>query len=709
MPPTTDTPTKGLTAQEIKTTPMFRSSFENGGLKLEGERQIDVDKRTVTLSVSSEFPVQRFFGAEILDHTEKSVRLDRMRDGAPALWVHNQWGKQIGVVESVEIRDRKMHLEIRFSRNDEASQVFNDVLDKIIRNVSIGYRVFDMVPESFNEDTGAVESFRVIDWEPFEVSFVTVPADPTVGVDREMEDETVLTRQMLPSVQEKRKEPTMDPVVTPVEDPKVPATVKATDTDLRDANTEGAKRGTSSERERVKEIQNTAKRFESKSPKIAELAEQFIDSDRSANDFNVVVLAEIAEAGEAIQTGSRLEMPDKDVRRFSIVRALNALATGDKRAMKDAGFELEVSRAAQELRGDRSDDYDRGGERCFTVPTDILTGGRSFMAGDNGLDPEMYQRLIRSFMSHDKQIQHQSAYRDLVVGTPSAGGDLVATDLLAGDFIDLLRNVALLIRLGATELRDLTGDIAIPRMTSAATAAFVAENAATSESAPAFDQVTLSPETVTAFVDMSRRLLIQSSIDVENLVRMDLLIIVALAIDLAGITGDGTGNNPTGILNQAGIGDVALGTNGAAPTRNSLISLWREIATDNALTGNISWLTNAQMVSRLAKTLVDAGSGQFIINELPGDDGMFPMLGIRGGMSQQVPADLTKGTNNDNSAIILANMRDLIIGLWGGIDIIVDPFSLSTQGATRMVIHQDVNIAVRHPESFAAIQDARDI
>jgi HK97 family phage major capsid protein len=290
--------------------------------------------------------------------------------------------------------------------------------------------------------------------------------------------------------------------------------------------------------------------------------------------------------------------------------------------------------------------------------------------------------------------------RDLNVTTSTAGGHTVSTDLLSGSFIDMLRNKMSVVGLGATMMNDLVGNIAIPRQTGGATSYWVAESGAVTESQPAFDQVTLSPSTVGAFSDVSRRLLLQSSMDVEAFIRNELATTLALEIDRAAIEGSGSSNQPTGILNVSGIGAVAGGTNGAAPDWADIVDLESAVSVDNADMGALGYLTNASVRGKLLQTEKASSTGQYIWGE--GNT----LRGYNAAVSNQVPSDLTKGSGTGLSAILFGNWNDLIIGTWGGIDINIDTSTGSASGTVRVVALQDVDVAVRHAESFASMQDA---
>lgn len=388
------------------------------------------------------------------------------------------------------------------------------------------------------------------------------------------------------------------------------------------------------------------------------LAAEAIRAGESIDAFRKRIMDAIDERNRRTPTPAAIGMSEGETRRYSLVRALAFLANpGDRKIREAAAFEIECSEAAVHQRGGNT-------PRGLLVPHDVLT-------------------------------------RDLTVGTASAGGDTVATNLLAASFIDLLRNALLLPGMGAQMLTGLAGNIAIPRATGGATAYWVAESGAPTESQAAFDQVAMSPKTVGAFSDISRKLLLQSSIAIEQFVQNDLATALALAIQNAAIKGGGS-NEPSGILSTSGIGSVAGGTNGAAPTWANIIDLETAVAAVNAAVGTLGYLTNAKVRGKLKGTEKFTGSSGTPV----WGDGNTPLNGYAAGVTNAVASNGTKGTGTNLSTIIFGNFADLLIGLWGGLDVTVDPYTNSTSGTVRVVTLQDVDVAVRHPESFAAMTDA---
>ena len=371
-------------------------------------------------------------------------------------------------------------------------------------------------------------------------------------------------------------------------------------------------------------------------------------------------------------------MSPRETRQYSLVRAINAAIRNDWRG---AELEMEASEATAQRLGRQP--------QGFFVPFDYLAGG-------GAAERSVQVRTERGF-------QFMPERRDMSVGTDGAGGYTVATDLLASSFIDLLRNAMMTQRAGARMLTGLVGDVAIPRQAAGATAYWVAEGSAPTESANTsmFDQVTMAPKTVGAWADITRKLLMQSSLDIEALVRNDLATVLALAIDKAALHGSGSSNQPTGIAATSGIGSVAGGTNGAAPSYANLIALETEVAQDNADIGRVAYMTNTKVRGKLKSTVI--GTDQRMVWA----EGGTPINGYPAWVTNQVASDLTKGSASGIcSAIFFGNWGDLLVGMWGGLDILVDPYTASTTGTVRVIALQDVDVAVRHAESFAAMLDA---
>ena len=566
----------------------------------------EVEDRTYDFPFSSEQPVARYYGNEILSHEKGAADLSRLNDGAPLLFNHNP-DRVIGVVERAYIDDdkRRGYARVRFSRNEFAQEVLRDVRDGIIRNVSFGYAIDKMEERSSGE-------FVATSWTPTEVSAVAIPADASVGFGRSLSDSD--------------PEPAASAAIST---PPVPE-MEDTTPDMEVVRAEAVE----AERSRIAEVTSLCNKHG-----MEDLGRQLVESGRSINEARAAVLEKLNVKEEPVNMkAAEIGLTEKESRSFSFLRAINYLANPTDRAAREAAaFEIEASEAAAEKLGRAS--------RGITIPVDVMR-------------------------------------RDLTVGTATAGGNLVETELDSANFIDLLRNASALDQAGATVLTGLSGNVNIPRQSGAATAYWVAESGSPTESQQTIDQVALTPKTCGAFTDFSRKLMIQSSIDVENMVRTDLARVLALEIDRVGLYGSGSSNQPLGLKDTTGVLTEDFSAN--TPTFAEVVALESDVAGANALLGTPVYLMNAAMGGSLKTATKDSGSGQFI---LQGGE----VNGYRAVISNQV-------ASND---LWFGNFSDLIIAYFSGLDLMVDPFTGSTSGTVRVVALQDVDIAARHGASFS--------
>lgn len=576
---------------------------------------IDEDSRTVDLTFSSEVPVERHFGNEILDHSPKAVRLGRLQRGGPVLVDHDT-RDIVGVVETVEVGgDRMGRAKVRFGRSARAEEVYQDVLDGIRTSVSVGYRVYKM--ERVDKES---DDYRVTDWEPLEVSIVSVPADVEVGVGRADES----TNQTVEIIG--------DDDMSDKQQDAAPAPAKP-EVDVREIQSQARKE----EQQRIRSIAAMGEKFGCK-----DLARKFIDEGKSVESFREAYIETLPGVEKIERPDPEIGMTDKERSNYSFLRLLRHLTfPQDRRFAEEAAFEIECSEAV------RKDDHVRKDAHA-TIPYDVLI--------------------------------HQ---RDLTATGSTTGDEFVETELRAGSFIELLRNNMVLQRLGITNLTGLQGDVAIPRQNGSATTYWLAtETTAITESTQTTGQVSLTPKHVGAFTDYSRQFMLQSSIDAENFVRNDLAQVLAIGIDLAGIYGSGVAGQPVGIGSTSGIGSVSFAATN--PTWAEIVEMEETVETANALMGNLAYLTHPSGRSSAKTTEKASNTAQFIWQ---GDN---TVNGYRALSSTQV-------TSGD---WWFANWRDLLLGMWGGLDILVDPYSNSTSRLTRIVAVQTCDFAVRHAASF---------
>lgn len=619
------------------------------------------EERTFALTFSSETAeVERWWAGErvleILGHSADEVDMTWLGTGrAPLLKDHNPF-EQVGVIESASIdsRARVGRAVVRFGKGARAEEERQDVLDGIRTAISVGY-----VPEALAEVERAdgVRAFRVKRWKPLEISTVSIPADEGVGLARSAGDGRTFTVPII----EKRSSAMSDPntqAATPAEPTakQPPQSAPAMDTAAIRSEAKRQADAMVAERQRdLGEILAIGKRWG-----MDDMAHKAISEGMPLDQFRQKVMAaKEADLEKGGKPATHLDMTPREVSQYSLLRAIRAAKAND---WSKAGFERDASLAISERLG-RS-------PNGFFVPADAWTK------------------------------------RELTAGASNAGAELVGTDHRDDMFIEMLRPRMLTARMGATMLTGLVGNVSIPRQTGGATFAWIAESADVSESTQATDNVALSPKTGAARTIISRLLLAQSSPSAEAMVMEDLRKISALGLDLAAINGSGASNQPRGILNVSGIGSVAGGTNGAAPTWANIVDLVTAVAQDDADMGSLGYLTNAKVRGKLQQTEKATGTAQFIWGDQTDADGFGGLNGYRAGVSNQVPSNLTKGTSTSVcSAIIYGNFADLIIASWGVLDVQVTG-NTRADGGTDIRVFQDVDIVVRHPESFAAMKDA---
>ncbi len=215
-------------------------------------------------------------------------------------------------------------------------------------------------------------------------------------------------------------------------------------------------------------------------------------------------------------------------------------------------------------------------------------------------------------------------------------------------------------------------------------------------------------------MDVSRLLIYQNP-SIEEMVISDLIAEVNLKNQAQAINGSGT-NEATGILQTTGIGAVQFGPDantGGAPTRAKFLELKKELAKDNAFQGRIGLLVNGETSVTAEGVLIDAGSGRFLFQsrplragmEITSDEGL--IAGIPTVVSNAMPADGDKGTYTDSdlSSVILANWKDHITAQFGGLDLIIDPYTRLKENLNVIVCHMYFDSSLRHVESAAAATD----
>ena len=629
-----------MTQKIIKTGNLFRS------LTFDRAAGIDVAARTVELAFATETPYTRWFGIEVLDCQPSSVRLDRLNNGGALLDNHDS-DEQIGVVEKAWVApDRVCRAQVRFSKNPEAEQVFQDVIDGIIRHVSVGYMIYKYVEETTVAADGTESSIcRVVDFEPYEVSLVAVPADPECGVNRSpagaVEHDTLVIRST----------PAPQPAAEITQTPEpVPHTLPQKRIRTMDPNTDHES-GRQAEQKRTADLLALADTYAEHGAR--DLVADFIRNGKSTEQFLNAVMAKITEKHTTARS-LEIGLNAREQGQYSILRAINAVLTGD---WSNAGLE----RAASEAVAKRTGFTPEG----FFVPV------------------EAYNRTFTA-------------------GTAGEAGNLIQTSVLGNEFIDVLRNALVLNTLGIRVLGGLTSNIAIPRKSAATTIASYSEIATITASNPSTTQITLSPKRVGGQVPYSKQALIQANPDVEAMLRDDLAKGVAVQIENLAINGLGSSNQPRGLFNVSGIGSVVGGTNGLTLAWSHLVDLESACANANSEPDSKSGYLINTKTRGIAKKVQKATYLNFLW-----DSSAQPLNSYRAAVTNNVPSNGTKGSSSGicSSAAFGSDWSDLVLGLFGGLDIVVDPYTQAGTGQVILTANQFIDVACRQVASFAAMTD----
>ncbi len=617
--------------------------------------KVDDKARTVELSFASEFPVERWFGKEVLDVTPKAVDLSRLNPGG-ALLINHDSDLLVGTVVSARVDgDRVARAVVKFGNSERAKQEFQDVLDGIRTKVSFGYRVNKMVKES--EEKG-VETFRVTDYTPYEISLVSVPADHTVGVGRTNTNEfAVEIESMKRSLLLDPDPPTVGAGAPPVEPPPTRSQARTIEVTIEQAR----KKATADEQNRIREINAIAERINH--PDVTDIVNDCIDNGTTIEEFRKLVIEGPAFRARPVQTAEMglLGMSDNDIERFSLTRAI--MRRGEGRQLD--GIEREASDALAKKIGREP--------KGFYIPMDVAIRG---FGDSKRIGKNQRQDVLAEMMQ----------LRALVSNVQGAGGALVGTDILGSSLIDLLRNQMFVMQMGARSLTGLVGDVAIPRQTGGATCYWLGQGATVSRSQQVVDQLSLTPHRLAAATAYDKQLLAQASISVEAFIREDLTSIMALEKDRVALNGLGSAGEPAGILQQTGLSTLVTFATAAKPLFTDYIQMETNLAANNADRGRLGYLTTPAVRGFSKGNAKINGSGT-------------------GGMvweSDTVNGYPAKATNQVPTAtsVIFGRWDDMLIADWDGFDVVVDPYSLVRDGQIQVVIQMLTDIGIRHSKSF---------
>jgi len=546
---------------------------------------------------------------------------------------------------------------VRLGKGRRAKEALTDIADGILTKTSVGYQIHEADLEK-SATKGEPDTLRATDWEPHELSFVTVAADPSVGVGRGADASPTLIHFR-----------GFDPMKDTNKDTPAPAAV----IDIAPAAADKLRQA---ERARINDIQSTAKPW-GHVPDLVVEAERAINDGHSVDQFRANIMPMLQSLNPAAlaprlpedKPRTLLGMSDGQARDYSVIRAIRALLCirgldSENDPRKIAPFEIECSNAvADELNVEA---------RGILVPYDVQ------QRTSWGVDPSILKR------AHEL---------DMLVRTPPMGvattgtvaGALKGTELLASAFIEALRANSVALAAGAVPLPGLVGDVDIPKQTGLATFAWEGEDDDGTDTEVAIGSVSLAPKTISGPVPITRKLLKQSTPAVEQIVRNDLVLGAAEIIDVGILSGSGAADQPQGIIGTTGVNTVAIAdvVTPFIPTFVEWVAFETAVGEDNALRDGAVYMSTWAVMGGSKTTLKDAGSGQFVFQ-----DG--EINGHRAMATSQMPTDRQ----------LFGAFSQVLLGMWGVLDINVDVATKAKSGGIVLRAFQDVDVGVRHAEAF---------
>lgn len=618
-------------------------------LKRVNDKRGSADSPVYEISFSSETPVPRWFGTETLSHDKAAVDMRYLKKGGAVLVDHR--GDQVAVMDEawVDEQSRKTRAKVRFSRSARGQEVRQDVDDGIRTRTSIGYQIIKakLVKQGA---TIAEDEWLVTRWMPYEGSLVGIPADLSVGVGRDERagEQFPVEIEGGESAEEERS------MCTKCQ--KDPCGCEAARTTTTPPS--GGERSAGSgpvavleapARQQLAEISRLAERH-GVSNQVAGWIERGLSVDQVSREILNAQVTKTIETPPSER--SVVDLPEKDIRRYSYCRAILMAEPGAKLDGLEGEVHAEIARK---------------------MPTGYKPHGGIFAP-----------LRLRSERALDSKTAGAAA--ELVFDQP-------------GELIELLRNRAVVAAMGARILSGLTAPMPFPKQTAAATAYWTGENTGVdvTESNLTTGIIALHPKTLQATTSYARQLLALASLDGEALVKDDLAIVHSLAIDRAGIHGKSASGEPTGIYQAP---DVISKAMGGQPDFAKIVDMVAQCGDKNALQGSLGFITTALLAGVLSAKPKIASAAAGFIWEGPLSEGI--LAGYKAMSTAQISKTMTGSADTGGSehGMIFGNWADMLIGMWGAMEFIVDPYAKKKQGLIEVTSFQMTDVLIRHGESF---------
>ncbi|MGT5623455.1 phage major capsid protein [Escherichia coli] len=653
-----------------------------GGVINEGHN----DQYEFEIAFSSEQPYQRQFWDEqnqemvvldeILVHTPEAVDLSRLNNNAPLLFNHN-FDNHIGVVCDARIdADNVGRALVKFSKHGTlANDIRNKVIEGTMEKISVGY---DIKEYHIDYTKGQL---IVTKWAPFEISFVTVPADDSVGLNRSLNTITVnlgakrdMTKEQIEEIKEEQESAQVEE--TPVEENKE-SEVEETQERQVEENEENENLEDGKDAEHPESVDDDSSTVRE---------EEEVKEEREAAQVEEEKTEEVAE---------RSEEDEEEIR--AIARELNIDDEELKRALaiKDMTPEAFRTKALNNITNAQRNNEQINKEKNMEKTFDLNNVIRSLVDGAAlGANEAEYSAMAAgAAMQRGRAARGGSVFVPAAAMRAAAAGntkaDLTAiTDekLLTESYIEMLLPASCLGRLGVTVLSGLNSPIAVPKMTASSVEAFgfVDENGSAPESKATFSNVKMSPKTFAGGNPISRASIKQVP-GIATLITDHINKAVRIKLEQLILSDKDNTRGPAGLVKQ-----LVDGGRVTKKTAFSYKDFLKEIAalTDAGVPAqSIKFAMSGATAAELESTLKDNGVSGYIIEngKLAGYDVV---------TSGVIPAD----------HIVLGDFSGIMIGEWGGLELDMDDTTYRAQSAIVPRIWVDLDFTVVQPEALKVLK-----
>lgn len=631
------------------------------------KESIDLEKSEAEFSVTSEYPVRRYYGYEILDHKPTSIRTKRLENGAAHKDTH--YGDQLGAVVgyTLDQAERKLRVKVRFSKNNERAQlVLKDMFDGIRTTVSCYYDIYAFELE---KDEEGIRTYRITDWEPVHTCNEADPADWTVGAGRSKEaptDEPMTEAQIIELA--KRNKINIE-IINPKraqdfapqpEEVKVELTAEEK-RKLEEEKQRSINDGIKQEMSRQNAIRAIAgdefvRNNLGKNVDIAKEMQAFLDDNtRSAQDFQSHIFQLMKSTQATRASSNHLDMPNSDIKNYSMRKIILAQATND---YTDLGVELESHRELIKRNG--------------LPPT-------------NGMYvPEEIQKRRIALRGRDFDAL-PSEMRNFLVGNQTAGGYTVKTEYLPLSFQELLQQNTPFLNAGTEFITGVKGTIPITRELSGLQFYWAGEGEGPASSSMTFAQETLSPKKGGAKTKYSYEFLTQSSLSVEAYVERKLAICCSEGLNHGIAYADGLNNKIKGLKYIAGIGatDCAVG---GFTLKKALEMSGRILDNGTGALGEPKWIGRGSLRELMKAVEKFDGTGKTMVDENNKLNGLD---------FSNVAGNIAAGE------LFLGIWPLLMLFYWNQLEILANPFGAGyAAGDTEVRALLSVDLWCERPQAF---------